>query len=112
MGAAGAGRHGDLGTGSRAGGHEALEKVRGQEGRVAGDGDDVASIRHLDRRPAHAGENAGERAGLLRDAVRDDRQAVAGEAAGIAVGVEDDRAAGPREAVEDAAQDRDAADGE
>ena len=78
--------HGEREAGGVGGGAEAGDEVEGEEGGVGGGGDD--GVGPLPRRPVHAGEDAGERAGVAGDAVGQDRQAEGGEAGGVAVGVE------------------------
>ena len=83
---------------------QAGDEVRGEERRVAGGGCDPARRGRVGGRPAHAGEDAGERADEAFNRVGDDGQAELGEAGRIAVGVDGDAADLGPQAIEDVLQ--------
>ncbi len=69
---------------------QARDQVAGQERAVARHAHDPGDVRRVARRPIEAGENAGQRAGIIRHAVGDHREAGRGETGWIAVGVENE----------------------
>ncbi len=95
-------RNGSLALGG--GGQQTGDEVRGKERRVAGRGCDPARRGRVGGRPAHAGEDAGERADEAFNRVGDDGQAELGEAGRIAVGVDGDPPDLGPQAIEDVLQ--------
>ena len=75
--------------GSSTAGMQPRHQIGRQQRRVAGRRHDPARVGRIGRRPAHAGQHAGERADEAVDRVGHDRQPEGRKARGIAVGIDD-----------------------